>query len=194
MKLYYKQTDNYTYLGQTITSNGRCDDEILKRIEIARGAFNSMLKTITARHISMKTRKRIIKAYVWSTLLYGCETWTITTRNITKLQSFEMWAYRKMMKISWRERKTNEEVLTLADEQLYIIPTIKKRKLTYFGHMIRRNNIHRLILEGPLEGKVSRGRPRTEWTGMRYEDLARLAQDREPRRIMTANLLKEDGT
>ena len=59
-----KQTDNYTYLGQTITSNGKCNDEILKRIEIARGAFNSMLKSITARHISMKTRKRIIKACV----------------------------------------------------------------------------------------------------------------------------------
>ena len=104
------------------------------------------------------------------------------------------------MKISWREKKTNEEVLTLADEQLYIILTIKKRKITYFGHMIRRN-IHRLLLEGPLEGKRSRGRPRTEWmtnitewTGMRYEDLVRLAQDREPWRIMTANLLKEDGT
>ena len=195
------QTDKYTYFGQTVTSNGKCDDEILKIIEIARGAFNSMLKTLTARHISMNTRKRIIKAYVWSTLLYGCETWTITTRNVTKLQSFEMWAYRKMMKISWREKKTNEEVLTLADEQLYIIPTIKKRKITYFGHMIRRNNIHRLLLEGPLEGKRSRGRPRTEWmtnitewTGMRYEDLVRLAQDRKPWRIMTANLLKEDGT
>ena len=117
-----KQTDNYTYLGETITSNVKCDDDILKIIEIARGAFNSMLKTITARHISMKTRKRIIKAYVWSTLLYGCETWTIATRNIKKLQSFEMWAYRKMMKISWRDRKTNEEVLKLADERLYIIP------------------------------------------------------------------------
>ena len=154
-----------------------------------------------ARHIRMKTRKRIIKAYVWSILLYVCETWTITTRNMTKLQSFEMWAYRKMMKISWREKKRNEEVLTLADEQLYIIPTIKKRKITYFGHMIRRNNIHRLLLEGPLEGKRSRGRPRTEWmtnitewTGMRYEDLVRLAQDWEPWRITTANLLKEDGT
>ena len=67
------------------------------------------------------------------------------------------------MKISWRENKINEDILTLADEQLYIIPTIKKRKLTYFGHMVRRNNIHRLILEGPQEGKLSRGRPRTEW-------------------------------
>ena len=60
-----KQTDNYTYMGQTITSNGKRDDEILKRIEIARRAFNLMLKTITARHISMKTRKRIIKAYIY---------------------------------------------------------------------------------------------------------------------------------
>ena len=57
----------------------------------------------------MKTRKRIIKAHVWSTLLYGCETWTITPRNMKKWQSFEMWAYRKMMKISWRDKKTNEE-------------------------------------------------------------------------------------
>ena len=143
----------YNYLGQTITSNGKCDDKILKIIEIARDAFNSMLTTITSRHIRMKTRKIIIKAYVWLTLLYGCEPWTITTRNITTLQSFEMWAYRKMMKISWREKKTNDEVLEMVEEQLYIIPTIKKRKITYFGHTIRRNNIHRLILEGPLEGK-----------------------------------------
>ena len=55
-----KQTDNYTYLGQTITSNGKCDDEISKIIEIARGAFNSMLKTITAQHISMKKNYKSI--------------------------------------------------------------------------------------------------------------------------------------
>ena len=111
-----KQTDNNTYLGQTITSNGKYDDEILKRIEIAR--YNSILKNITVLHTNMKTRTIIIKEYVWSTLLYGCETWTITTRDITKLQSFERWAYWKMIKISWRENKTNEKVLKLADEQL----------------------------------------------------------------------------
>ena len=196
-----KQTDKYTYLGQTITSNGKCDDDILKIIEMARNAFNSMLKTITARHISMKTRKIIIKAYVGSTLIYGCETWTITTRNMNKLQYFEMWAYRKMKNISWSDKKTNEGVLKLADERIYIVPTINKRKITYFGHMIGCNNIHRMILEGPLEGKLDRGRPRmewltniTEWTGMRYQDLVRIAQDREPWMIMTAHLLKEDGT
>ena len=65
----------------------------------------------------------------------------------------------------------------MVDEQLYIMSTIKKIKMTYFVHMIRRNNIHKLLLEGPLEEKVCKGRPRTEWmtditewTGMRYED------------------------
>ena len=95
----------------------------------------------------MKTRKIIIKTYVWSTPLYGCETWTITTVDMKKLQSFEMLAYRNIMKISWREKKTNEEVLEMVDEQLYKIPIIKKRrKITYFGYMIRRNNIHRAVV------------------------------------------------
>ena len=72
--------------------------------------------------------------------------------------------YRKMMKISWREKKTNEEVLKLADEQLYITSTIKKREIIYFGHMIRRNNIHMLLLEGPLEGKeAEEGQERSGW-------------------------------
>ena len=101
-----------------------------------------------------------------------------------------------------QERKENKwRSPKMADEQLYIIPTIKKRKISYFGHMIRRNNIHRLILEDPLERKISRGRPRTgwltnvtEWTVNKYENLLRLAQDREPWRIMTAHLLEEDGT
>ena len=83
---------------------------------------------------------------------------------MTKLQSFEMWAYQKMMQISWSEKKTNEEVLKwLHGEQLCIIPTIKKIKITHFGHMIRRNNIHRLKLEGTLEEEISRGMPITEW-------------------------------
>ena len=62
--------------------------------------------------------------------------------------------------------------------------------------MIRRNNTHMLLLDGPLEGKLCRGRLTniTEWTGMRYEELVRIVQDREPWKIMTANLLKEDDT
>ena len=85
-----KQTD------KTITLKGKCDDEVLKSIEIGRGAFSDVLTTVTARHMR-------------STLLYTCEMWTTRTRNMTKLQSFEMWAYRKMININMMEaRKGNK--------------------------------------------------------------------------------------
>ena len=89
----------------------------------------------------------------------------------------------------------------MAEEQLYIIPTIKKRKITYFGHMIRRTNIHILIFVRTLEGNITRGRPITqvmthikEGKGMIYENLVRLAQYRELWRIMTAHLIDDDDT
>ena len=90
------------------------------------------------------------------------------------------------MKISWRENKTNEEVLKMSDEQLYIIATIKKKPT-----LITHNNIHRLILGGPLEGERSIGRSKNgvddtyqKWTDMRYGYLSSLAQDREQWRVM----------
>ena len=96
-------------------------------------------------------------------------------------------AHRKMMKISWKMRKCYKW-------QLYVVPTIKKRKITYFGHVIRRNDTHRLILEGNITIGMSRTVTNiTEWTGMRYEDLMRLAQDREQWRVMAAHLIDEDS-
>ena len=119
-----------------------------------------------------------------------------------KLQAFEMWVYRKMMKISWVQKISNEDVMNMVQAKEYIIPAIKKRKLSFFGHMIRRDNIHRLLLEGKVEGKRSRGRPRAEWmdnifewTGTsEYCEIVRMAQNREQWRIIAANLLREDGT
>ena len=69
------QVNTFTYLGQLLVSNGKSGDEIKRRIEIARGAFRSMSNTLTSRDLSIKIRKRLVNCYVWSTLLYGAETW-----------------------------------------------------------------------------------------------------------------------
>ena len=63
--------------------------------------------------ISKTTKLRIVKCYIWSTLLYGCETWTLTQQVIKKSQALEMWVNRKLLKISWKDRKTNEEILNM---------------------------------------------------------------------------------
>ena len=82
-----EQVNNFNYLGQTITDDGRCEKAIIKRIEIARNAFNSFGKTLTSRNISDTTKLRIIKCYIWAILLYGSETWTNRT-NYQEITSF----------------------------------------------------------------------------------------------------------
>ena len=106
-----QQGDRMVYLGYMATEDGKCDKEIKRRIEIARTAFESMAKILTSRNISIKLRSRIAKCYIWSTLLYGAETWTLTKVTSDKLEAFEMWLYRRMLRISWKEHKTDGQVL-----------------------------------------------------------------------------------
>ena len=94
-----QQVDRMVYLGYMAKEDGKCDKEI-KRIEIARTAFESMAKILTSRNISIELRSRIAKCYIWSTLLYGAETWTLTKVTSDKLEAFKMWLYRRMLRIS----------------------------------------------------------------------------------------------
>ena len=104
-----------------------------------------------------------------------------------------MWIYRKLLKISWTDKKTNEEVLKMLQAKLYVITAIKKRKTIYFGHMMKRNNIQRVLVDGQVEGRRCRGRPRTEWTrnvsewieSTSYAEMVRMTQDRRCWRQIT---------
>ena len=106
-----QQVDRMVYLGYIATGDGKCDKEIKRRIGIVRTAFESMSKILTSRNISIELRSRIAKCYIWSTLLCGAETWTLTNVTSDKLEAFEMWLYMRMLRISWKEYKTNGEVL-----------------------------------------------------------------------------------
>jgi hypothetical protein len=105
-----EQVDEFTYLGSTISKDGRNRSEIIKRICQAKIAFNKKKTIFTSRSISLKIRKNLLKTYVWSIALYGCETWTITMEEKRRLEAFEMWCYRRMLRISWMDRVTHVEV------------------------------------------------------------------------------------
>ena len=124
-----QQVDTMVYLSYMATEDGKCDREIKRRIEIARTAFESMAKTLTSRNISIELRSRIAKCYIWSTLLYGAETWTLTKVTFDKLEAFEMWLYGRMLRISWKEHKTNGEVLHKMKAKRALLNTIKKENV-----------------------------------------------------------------
>ena len=155
------------YLGQLFTSDGRCIKEIIKRIQIARCTFTKMKTFFRDRNINIKTKLRVIRCYVISTLLYGAETWPLSTEMEQRIESVEIWIYRRILRISWTEKMTNirvkEKIRELGDQELEVLREYKKRKIAYCGHIIRVGGLQNLILLGKLNGKRGRGRPRKTW-------------------------------
>ena len=136
-----EQVTSYMYLGSLITDDGRSEKEIKRRPIIARSTFTNMRALLSCRGINLKTRLRAIKCYIWPALLYGAETWTITKSLLSRLDVFEMWVYRRVLKISWTEKITNEEVLRRMGTGREIVRQFKTRKLQYLGYRIRHNFI-----------------------------------------------------
>ena len=105
-------------------------------------------------------RKRMVKTLIWPVALYGCETWSLRKKEVDRLQAFEMWIWRRMEKISWKDKKTNVEVLDLVREERNLVDTILKRKKNWIGHIVRGEGLLKTVMEGRMEGKRGRGRPR----------------------------------
>ncbi|KAG1682425.1 Craniofacial development protein 2 [Nymphon striatum] len=166
---YEKAFDRVTlvYLGQLFTKDGKCEDEIKRRIQIARNTFSKMNAIFKDQHLRLSTKLRVVRCYVIARLLYGAETWTLNETMEKRIRSLEMWFYRRILKIVWTDKISNKEVIKrIVDRggwQLEIMKNIKRRKMQYCGHIIRAEGLQSNIMLGRLEGKRSRGRPRKRW-------------------------------
>jgi len=126
------------YLGSMLTEDGRCTCEIKSSIAMEKAAFNKK-KNLFTRKLELNLRKRLVRCYVWSIALYGAETWTLRATDQKHLESFEMWCWRRMEKISPIDHVRNEDVLLRVSEQRNILHEIIKRKANRIGHILRRN-------------------------------------------------------
>ena len=163
----------------------RCEKEIRRRIGIAKSAFTSMGKVLTSRDIHMTVRIKVLRCYVWSTLLYGCETWTISVAMQKKLDAFETWLYRRMLRISWKDMVTNEEVYRRMNIKQSLLVDIVRRQMSFLGHVLRKEEMEHLVVTGFIDGKRARGRQREtfltylgKFTNKPPMELLRLAKDR----------------
>jgi len=171
-----------------ISEDGRCETEVKVRIGMAKDAFNKR-RELLRRKMSLRVKKSIVKTVVWSVALYGCETWALKKDEIRRLEALEMWIWRRMERVSWKDKKTNEEVLNAVGEQRSIIETIIRRKKNWMGHILRGEGLLKYVMEGRMEGKRPRGRRRI---GMiddlkegSYGEMKRRAEDRVGWRIWT---------
>jgi len=158
-----EQVDKFKYLGSIIDKSATCSTEIRARLGAARSALRSLTTIWKDRTLSKQIKIKLLKTLVWPVALYGCESWTLKASDIDKLKAFEMTCYRRMLRISWKDHRTNESLLEEIGTDREIVACVKKQKLQYFGHMIRAQNLCTHIFEGRLHGTRSRGRPRRRW-------------------------------
>ena len=149
-----------------LTEDGRCKCEIKSRIVMAKAAFNKKKNLFTSK-LDLNLRKRLVRCYVWSIAPYGAETWTLRATDRKHLESFEMWCWRRMEKISWTDHVRNEEVLLRISEQKNILHEIIKRKVN-----LRRNCLLKQVIERKIKGQIEltrrQGRGvRSYWTTLR---------------------------
>ena len=135
---------------------------------------------LLGRNMSRVVKKKIVKAVVWPVALYGCETSALKKDEIERLNALEMWMWRGMERVSWKDRKKNEEVLDMVGAKRSIVETIVKRKKNWIGHILRGEGLLKDVIEGRMEGKPPRGRKRIgmidDLKEKSYQDMKRRAE------------------
>uniref|UniRef100_A0A2A4JBK9 Reverse transcriptase domain-containing protein n=1 Tax=Heliothis virescens TaxID=7102 RepID=A0A2A4JBK9_HELVI len=153
------------YLGCIVNDQNNHSVEIKCRIEQARSAFMKLSHMLCNRSLKISTRVRLARCYVFSVLLYGVEAWTLTENMCKRLEAFEMWVYRRILRISWTDRISNVKVLQMVNKKAEVLNTVKRRKLQYLGHIMRNDKyiLLQLIMQGKIQGRRTPGRRRTSW-------------------------------
>ena len=139
----------------------------------------------------------MVKTYIWSVLLYGCETWTISRSMEKRLEAAEMWMWRRVLNVSWTERVRNERILERMGTERELLTTIRRRQLQFLGHVLRLEGLEHLCLTGRIEGVRARGRQREKFMdGIRRvtgevktaPELIQMARERNLWKSMIANV------
>jgi hypothetical protein len=169
-----ENAESFKYLGSMLTNDGRCTCEIKSRIAMVKAVFNKK-RALFIFSLDLRLRKKLKKCYVWSIALYGVETWTIRTVDQKHLESFEMWCWRRMEKISWNDHVRNEDVLLRVKDQRNILHEIRKRNANWIGHILRRNCFLQRVIKRKTRGRI-------EVTGRRGRGNKKLLEDLKERR------------
>ena len=123
--------------------------------------LDSILKN---RNITLPTKVHLVKAVVFPVVMYGCESWSIKKAERQRIDAFELWCWRRLLRVPWTARRTNQSILKEISPGFSLEGLMLKLKLQYFGHLMQRtDSFEKTLMLGKIEGKMSRGRQRMRW-------------------------------
>ena len=154
----------FIFLGSKINKDGDCTHEIKRQLLLGRKAMANLDNTLKSRDITLPTKVRIVKAMVFPVVTYGSESWTIKKADRRKIDAFELWCWRKILRIPWTARRTNHSILIEVKQDLSLEALMMKMKLKYFGHIMRKQEaLEKTLMLGKIGGNRKRGRQKTRW-------------------------------
>ena len=198
----------FVFLGALITEDGLCEKEVRRRIAMGNAAMGGLTCYINmeGQRSKMETKVKLVKVLVFPIVLYGAETWTMRKHERRKIDAFELWYWRRILRVSWMERKTNISIIERIKPEWTLESMVTKAALSYFGHVVRAEGMEDDTMLGRMNGARKRGRPRQRWldtlkgcaSGTTISNMRRDARDRAGWRGATTAVargrMRLDGT
>ena len=153
-----RNTDRFYFLGSKITAYGDFSHEIKRCLLLGRKAMTNLDSILKTRDITLPTKFPLVKAMVFPVIRYGCESWTIKKAERRRIDAFELWCWRKLLRVPWTARRSNQSILKEISPEYSLEGLMLKLKLQYFGHLMRRaDSFEKTLMLGKIEGRRRRG-------------------------------------
>ena len=157
---------DFIFLGSKITADDDCSHEMKRHLLLGRKAMTNLDSKVKSRDITLSTKVHLVKAMVFPVVMYGWESWTIKKAECQRIDAFELWCWRRLLRVSWTARRSNHSILKEISPEYLLEGLMLKVKFQFFDHLMRRIDwLEKTLMLGKIEGRRRRG-----WQWMKWLD------------------------
>ena len=148
----------YFWRGSKITADGDCSHEIKRHLLLRKKVMTNLDSIFKSRDITLPTKVRLVQAMVFPVVMYGCESWTVKKAERRRIDAFELWCWRRLLRVPWTARRSNQSILKEISPGISLEGIMLKLKLQYFGHLMQRvDSLEKTLTLGGIGGREGLG-------------------------------------